>query len=112
MTAIERAARALYAITPQTIDVFTRDCANPKAGVSRETRPMPWDDLDEEARAPFVNSARAVLEAIREPSEGMVKEGAYQIPCGQGVEEGPPNASDAKDCWQAMIDAALSEKPE
>lgn len=51
--------------------------------------------------------ARAVLEAIREPSEGMVEDGAFQIPCGQGVEEGPPNIGDAKDCWQAMIDHIL-----
>lgn len=53
--------------------------------------------------------ARAVLQAIREPSEGMITEGAYTIPCGGGGEIGPPNERDALNCWQAMIDAALEE---
>lgn len=100
MTPLERAARALCT---------DRDPGDTSGG------PHPsgtWIEKGEAWWTGYVDQARAVLEAIREPSEGMVKEGAYQIPCGQGVEEGPPNASDAKDCWQAMIDAALSEKPE
>ena len=53
--------------------------------------------------------ARAVLQAIREPSEGMIEAGAYCIPVGQGEDIGPPNERDAAECFRTMIDAALSE---
>lgn len=99
MTPLERAARAIFrADYPDHVDAnFDID----------ESGMVMW----EKRRLWYRDAARAVLTAIREPSEGMVGEGAYQIPCGQGVDEGPPNARDAKDCWQAMIDAALSETP-
>lgn len=32
-----------------------------------------WDDLSSADKAPAIGAARAALEAIREPSEGMVK---------------------------------------
>lgn len=50
--------------------------------------------------------ARAVLQAIREPSDAMVSDGADMIPC-SGGDEGPPNYRAARQCWQAMIEAAL-----
>lgn len=48
--------------------------------------------------------ARAVLEAIREPTEEMKVIGAQYIQ--NGVVPGP---EDAWACWNAMIDAALSQ---
>lgn len=58
--------------------------------------------------------ARAVLEAIREPSEGMVREGCLaDIPGGRFDEatftEAHIGEQDAPVIWQAMIDAALTE---
>jgi hypothetical protein len=50
--------------------------------------------------------ARAALEALREPTEGMLLPGAETLP------DYDPGCDDAKNCWQAMIDAALSEKPQ
>lgn len=59
----------------------------------------------------FAVQARAVLQAIREPDEAMVEDGAMAIwdmePCG-------PFDSDkwkAADAYTAMIDAILNEKP-
>lgn len=50
------------------------------------------------------DAARAVLEAIREPSEAMVKAGKDALPAFEA-----PLQADASDCWQAMIDAAIFE---
>lgn len=105
---LERAARALYALTPQTMDVFTRDCSDPKSVVSIGTRPIEWDDLDDEDRDPFVAVARAVLAAIREPSEGMV--GAGLTKARECTDDWSASAACLPGhCWTAMIDAALSE---
>jgi hypothetical protein len=49
--------------------------------------------------------ARAVLQAIREPSQAMIEVGNRHFP---DYPEGMPD-DDPRDCWQAMIDAALSE---
>lgn len=102
MTHLNRAARALYALTPQTIDTFTRDCADPKAGVSKDSRPIEWADLADEDRSPFVKAVRAVLTAIREPSEGMVEAGQENHMDLQNDDQVPV-------IFTAMIDAALAE---
>jgi len=52
----------------------------------------------------WLSIARAVLEAIREPSEVMAKAGTDTLPAFEA-----PLQADASDCWQAMIDAALGE---
>lgn len=48
--------------------------------------------------------ARAAIEAMREPTKAMLKDGWEHTadPCWE---------DDVADCWRAMIDAALSEKP-
>lgn len=74
---LERAARALC--TAQGLPENTKF----------EGRPM-WES--------FVPLARAMLEAIREPSDAMVA-AADSLPCSLGT----------VDHWQAMIDAALAE---
>lgn len=112
MTTLERAARALYALTPKTIDVFTRDCANPLSGVVKDSRPIEWNDLGSDDRGLFVKAARAVLTAIRDieleteddVEINMLAEGAATLP-----EHDEPLQADALACWQAMIDAALAE---
>lgn len=56
-------------------------------------------------------AARAVLEAIREPSEAMKKAGAFCEPfmTESGAKPMTPGQIIACACYDAMIDAALAE---
>jgi hypothetical protein len=91
--------------------------APPENPFERAVQALVWriggqmnDRLDDAATEWWLrDTVRTVLQAIREPSEGMVEAGAYQVPCAQGAEEGPPNLSAARECYTAMIDAALEE---
>ncbi|MET3710399.1 hypothetical protein ABIC65_001079 [Sphingomonas trueperi] len=70
----------------------------------------PYADYGEDwEQDDFELIARAAIEAIREPSEGMVEAGAGVIPCAQGAEQGPENTQGARDCHRAMIGALLEE---
>ena len=51
---------------------------------------------------------RAILEAMREPSEGMKGAGCYTFPRHEYPNE--MDRDDARDCWQATIDHVLSEE--
>lgn len=90
MTPLERAARALWAENGKP---YHMDDASPSMTIP-DARPD-WQR--------FLPQARAVLQAIREPSEAMVVKGtdAYVTMGHYRV--------DSKDCWQLMIDAALEE---
>lgn len=50
--------------------------------------------------------ARAILQALREPSPGMIKVGAPIAADGTPADDGERAAESV---WQAMIDATLSE---
>lgn len=81
MTPLERAARALY-------QRLGTEIADP-------------ENLGEDERWPeFVDDARAVLQAIREPSDAMLDAAGKADPleCRSGE-------------WRAMIDAAMEEQP-
>lgn len=81
MTPLERAARALYARTPRVVE---------------------WDELSQSAKDVNIADARAVLTAIREPSNAML----FDVPLlGTAAKQG----WSAKDIYQRMIDAALAE---
>ena len=88
-TPIERAARALYRTGDFDPHQFGED--------------QVWPDL--------VGYVRAVLAAIRDPSEEMKRVGARVVApiANQGDCGGPAETStferDADDVWQAMIDA-------
>jgi hypothetical protein len=47
--------------------------------------------------------ARAVIRAMREPTEAMTLPGAEQLP------DYEPGCDHAASCWRAMIDAALRD---
>ena len=47
-----------------------------------------------------IGNARAAIEAMREPTKGMLDDGRYAI--------GDLEADVSKEVWQAMIDAALT----
>lgn len=84
MTPLERTAVALANHDARQVDV-------PEIASIEEFR---FDD----ERANYLACARAVLEAIREPSAEMSETAFKKGACG-GHE----------DCWKAMIDAALEE---
>lgn len=92
MTPLERAARALWAENgkPYHIDDATPSKAIPDA------RPD-WQR--------FLPQARAVLQAIREPSDAMVNVGMER--------SGHKGYAEvfARDVWGSMIDAAVEEEP-
>lgn len=59
----------------------------------------------------FDKRARAAIEAMREPTEAMIEEGASTrctIQIGRQAMSGAIGSWPAKDCWRYMIDAALS----
>jgi hypothetical protein len=59
-----------------------------------------WDDLGDYWQAEYMLDARAVIEAMREPTETMLADSVYFT--------GDPVVSERS--WQAMIDAAVGEK--
>lgn len=63
-----------------------------------------WDVESESTKAMARIQARAVLEAIREPTEAMIEAARVIRP----MCDDPPTS--AEDYWDAMIDAALAEK--
>lgn len=92
MTPLERAARALCEANFQDPDEVV--------GAMGENPGNPiyaWQHS--------VPDARAVLAAIREPSEHAMDCGAYRLP---GIDAGSKQAK-ARDVFRAMIDAMLEE---
>lgn len=104
---IERAARALYQLNdapaPDVIAKLSADDAKEEA------------EFAETAWLNYVEDARAVLRAIREPSDAMVESGGNVQwwetigDSGETVEAGLAS-DDVARVWQAMIDAALEER--
>lgn len=94
---LERAARALW-------------IASGKRGELWDAPPTAlWRIEMDRERPIYLDQARAVLEAIREPSEHMSSVGCHEY---QQAEIGVVDELTQVHTWQAMIDAALSEKPE
>lgn len=115
MTPLERAARAYHDSTRQFR--YVRDCLRPSAPpIARPVPFVEWDDLDDETRSERKKQVRAVLKAMREPSEGMTVrmaeavEAATEIAAEANCER--PARLQALAAQAAFIDAALSEKPE
>lgn len=78
--------------------------------VAKRNYPSASDaDIDEMWEG-WVEDARAVLTALREPSDAMTDAGS-QIIRHVGLEESDyAHASDAANVWRFMIDAALGEQ--
>lgn len=64
----------------------------------------PWSLLTKAHRTPYLDDARAAIEAMREPTEAMESAGWDSYDRNDGW-SGPQY------CWQAMVDAALSPSP-
>lgn len=65
---------------------------------------------DETGWHEYLEDARAVLIALREPSEGMLDAGTEIIRHVQPAESEFAQASDAANVWRFMIDAALEDR--
>lgn len=99
MTPLERAAKSLYDRWLKQPDVAREAAAN---------GPHPtWDSVSEAAKAKWLGGARAVLQAIREPSESILEAMRQSIPVDGW--EWEYRDEEAPDHWRAMIDAALGE---
>lgn len=111
MTPLERAGRALHEATREVR--FVRDCMNPSA----PPKMVPfifieWDDLRPSDREECLERARAVIEAIREPSAGMKESAEF---AGLETSYGGDDSFDylsqdgAGAVWGKMIGALLEE---
>lgn len=93
---IERMARAL----------FDSGC-RPAADVSPAS--ASWEDLATVERAMYLDEARGVLTAMRDPTEAMIAAEAKDV----DGEIAPVNSYEVftpTEIWRSMIDAALSER--
>jgi hypothetical protein len=61
-----------------------------------------FDDFDEDFQETFMAAARAVLEAVRDPSKTMCEVGANRL---RDPDKGP--RATAQDVWREMINAAV-----
>lgn len=100
MTPLKRAARAL--------------CLADGLDPDRKFKSSDWSEgtaPHEFAWHEYLPKARAVLTAIREPSEGMKRAGAFCEPfmTEPGARPMTPGQIIACACYDAMIDAALAE---
>lgn len=88
MTALERAARALF---------WMDSGARADKGLTTK-----WVEADAITREKYVKEVRAVLDEIREPDEAMIEAG-FRAP-----EREMNMGQHAAATWSAMIDAALA----
>lgn len=93
MDMIEKVARAIYASSAFHDNL---DSINPR-----------FDSLGDEWRAVMFASARAAIEAMREPTEAMNAAGHVCLPHGGYM----PHEREAGYVWEAMISAALTPPP-
>ena len=98
MTMLERIARASFA------------CWCKRRGKTD----LVLEDLDngeDEMEFAYIH-ARAILEAMRNPTKQMVEAGQDAVVCiFDQMQAAPPEDDNMRYTWNAMIDAALNEKP-
>lgn len=96
MTMLERTARAMW------------DADSLHSAENWDAPFVPWQITEEFDRETYRRRARAVLQAMREPTPEMICAGDRT----HTYERFSTNITDAdaERCWQAMLDAALSEK--
>ncbi len=68
-----------------------------------------WDAMSAFDRESYYRSADAALDALREPDEGMVSDGAFQIFRGERITADDLDA--ARRVWRGMISRAASAEP-
>jgi len=81
-----RVAKALY------------EYKDPDADAVISMDEIPWDLVNKWVRRSFLRKARAAIRAMREPTDGMIKDG--WLSADRDGWDGPGS------CWELMIDAA------
>jgi hypothetical protein len=97
---VERGALAIYALM--------------KSHDPTPTEGETWENIYPDARDNLRTIVRTVIEAMREPSEGMLEAGAKQrvtIQIGNQAMSGAIGEWPARNAYSAMIDEALSGSP-
>lgn len=94
MTPLERAAQTLFETRREQLPCIAYPA------ISGE-----WEAQFRSVKDRYVNEARAVLTAIREPSEHAMDSGAYRLP---GIDT-EAKQTKSRDVYRAMIDAMLEE---
>lgn len=97
MDMVERVARAMKPTTAKLVDRLISMGADQSEAIA--LLPLP--------------EARAAIEAMREPTEAMLKAGAsVEVPRGHGGDDWNEEIGDyeAESAYTAMIDAALTKK--
>lgn len=90
MTMVERVAIGIYARMRKSVEEMP-----------------PWEEAHEHWREQARETARAAIEALREPSEAMLT-GLYDDPIWE-YKDSYLGKQQVIDMWKHMIDAALSE---
>ena len=79
--------------------------------LAEEAGAPPWEEMQSRWRACYLGNADAVLDAMREPDEGMLDAGTSALwPPLPGAGWLP--GSKSVEVWQAMINAALEPPPQ
>jgi hypothetical protein len=97
VTPLDRAAKTLFEQLPEHLPQF------------RQAVTIPFSWTGEENREGYRQIVRAVLTAIREPSEVMKGAAAVDGGFHGYYDDSPESRQSAAEVWQSMIDAALAE---
>ena len=100
---VERVARVAY-----ECGIRRYAAANPLPPYLEAVVKERWEDIGEVSQNHWRDIARAAIEAMREPTEGMNAEG-YAAACEHDYGDTVPSHEIAPATWRAMIDAALKE---
>ncbi len=74
-----------------------------------------WEQAEQITRETYLGDVRAVLEALKEPTEAMIDAAAAPDYHGRPVNPAPHNPYTRREIrreWQAMLSAILNEEPE
>ncbi len=95
---------------------MTEEAATMRERIARAMEPLAWAALRacdtlvaQNRRAASLRQADRVLDAMLEPTDGMLEEGAYLTPNSQGG-GGPVQPEVTRAIWQEMITAAKEGK--
>lgn len=101
MTKLEQAAQAAWTVHAQSVrEIY-------ESGWTGTAMEMRWEKQNAETRKRFRDQTRAVVEALREPTEAIERAGQHGLLT--AIMDRNNCVSDAKGHWQAMIDAILNE---
>lgn len=108
MNMIEKAAKAAYQRMIKRLEAEGNADVIPATSQEELYLSGDWDAQPQILRDDWIDSTRAAMEAMREPSENMILAACVDAKKEQ-VRPVAINRMDADNCWRAMIDEALKE---